>query len=114
MRAIWILRCHPAEAPISQSREAHHSVRPHHSPEGAMICTVVEGQAHELGLNQESLKAMHERLAHHGMMADGADPLCAWHMLIRMAPASSGPSCAAGHAARTEVGAIGDRDVLYL
>jgi hypothetical protein len=40
-----------------------------------MICTVVEGQAHELGLNQESLKAMHERLAHHGMLADGADPL---------------------------------------
>ena len=41
----------------------------------------------ELGLNQETLKAMHERLAHHGMTGDGADPLRAWHMLIRMAPA---------------------------
>jgi hypothetical protein len=41
----------------------------------------------ELGLNQETLKAMHERLARHGMMLDGADPLRDWHMLIRMAPA---------------------------
>jgi hypothetical protein len=41
----------------------------------------------ELSLNQESLRAMHERLARHGMMVDGADPLRDWHMLIRMAPA---------------------------
>jgi len=31
-----------ADAPINQSREAHHSARPHHSPEGgqsAAVCT---------------------------------------------------------------------------
>jgi hypothetical protein len=60
---------------------------------------VVEGQAHELGLNQESRKAMHERLAHHGMMADGADPLRAWHMLIRMAPAKQRARAVASSAA---------------
>jgi len=41
----------------------------------------------ELGLTQEALKQMHQRLAVHGMMADGDDPLRSWHMLIRMAPA---------------------------
>jgi hypothetical protein len=40
----------------------------------------------ELGLTQESLKAMHERLARHGGIG-GEDPLRKWHMLIRMAPA---------------------------
>jgi hypothetical protein len=25
-----------ADAPLNQSREAHHTARPHHSPEGAM------------------------------------------------------------------------------
>jgi len=40
----------------------------------------------ELGLNQETLKAMHERLARHGGLG-GEDPLGDWHMLIRMAPA---------------------------
>jgi hypothetical protein len=64
-----------------------------------MICTVVEGQAHELGLDQESLKAMHERLAHHGVMADGADPSRAWHMLIRLAPAKQRARAVASSAA---------------
>lgn len=41
----------------------------------------------ELGLTLEALKAMQQRLAVHGMMADGGDPLRYWHMLIRMAPA---------------------------
>jgi hypothetical protein len=41
----------------------------------------------ELGLNQEALKVMHQRLAVHGMMLGGDDPLRYWHMLIRMAPA---------------------------
>jgi len=41
----------------------------------------------ELGLTKETLKAMHERLARHGMMVDGEDPLRYWHMLVRMAPA---------------------------
>jgi hypothetical protein len=41
----------------------------------------------ELGLTQETLKQMHQRLAVHGWMADGGDPLRDWHMLIRMAPA---------------------------
>jgi hypothetical protein len=41
----------------------------------------------ELGLNQETLKVMHQRLAVHGMMLGGDDPLRYWHMLIRMAPA---------------------------
>jgi hypothetical protein len=53
---------------------------------------------------------MHERLAHHGMMAAGADLLRAWHMLIRMAPAKQRAKLRGRHAARTEVGAIGDRD----
>jgi hypothetical protein len=41
----------------------------------------------ELGLTHEALKQMHQRLAIHGMMAGGDDPLREWHMLIRMAPA---------------------------
>jgi hypothetical protein len=42
----------------------------------------------ELGLTQEALKAMHQRLAVHGMMMDGGDdPLRYWHILFRMAPA---------------------------
>jgi hypothetical protein len=40
----------------------------------------------ELGLTQESLKTMHERLARHGGIG-GKDPLRKWHLLIRMAPA---------------------------
>ena len=37
--------------------------------------------------------------AHHGMMADGADPLRAWHMLIRMAPAKQRARAVASSAA---------------
>jgi hypothetical protein len=40
----------------------------------------------DLGLTQESLKAMHGHLARHGGIG-GEDPLRHWHMLIRMAPA---------------------------
>jgi hypothetical protein len=42
----------------------------------------------ELGLSLEALKAMHQRLAVHGMMMDGGDdPLRFWYILFRMAPA---------------------------
>jgi hypothetical protein len=41
----------------------------------------------DLGLTREALKDMHQRLAVHGMMGDGDDPLRYWHMLVRMAPA---------------------------
>jgi Overcoming lysogenization defect protein-like, TOPRIM domain len=41
----------------------------------------------ELGLTLQALKDMHQRLAVHGMMHDGDDPLRSWHMLSRMAPA---------------------------
>ena len=41
----------------------------------------------ELGLTLEALRAMHQRLAVHGMLGDGEDPLRYWHMLVRMAPA---------------------------
>jgi hypothetical protein len=41
----------------------------------------------ELELTLEALKNMHQRLAFHGMMHGGDDPLRFWHMLSRMAPA---------------------------
>jgi hypothetical protein len=41
----------------------------------------------ELGLTLEAVKAVHQRLAAHGIVTGGDDPLRYWHMLIRMAPA---------------------------
>jgi len=41
----------------------------------------------ELGLMPEAIKAVHQRIAAHGIVMGGDDPLRYWHMLIRMAPA---------------------------
>jgi hypothetical protein len=41
----------------------------------------------ELGLTPEAVKAVHQRVASHGIVRGGDDPLRDWHMLIRMASA---------------------------
>jgi hypothetical protein len=45
------------------------------------------GVLDELGLTLEAVKAVHQRVASHGIVMGGDDPLRYWHMLIRMAPA---------------------------
>jgi hypothetical protein len=41
----------------------------------------------ELGLTPEAIKAVHQRVAAHGIVMGSDDPPRYWHMLIRMAPA---------------------------